>query len=204
MTEPVSPPPSNRPAWMLVALIAAGAALGLWLVTLWLPGLLTTTPGTPAASAGTAAATTAAPDARRIHASLFYLSSTADRLVPVEAEVPFAPSPAEQARRIVEAQLAPAPAGQTSPVPAGATVRALYLTGRGEAYLDLSGDIRRNHPGGSLAEALTVYAIVNVLTVNMPDITAVQLLLDGQEADTLAGHIDLRHPLRRGARWIER
>lgn len=83
-------------------------------------------------------------------------------------------------------------------------MRALYLTGRGEAYLDLSGDIRRNHPGGSLAEALTVYAIVNVLTVNMPDITAVQLLLDGQEADTLAGHIDLRHPLRRGARWIER
>lgn len=124
--------------------------------------------------------------------------------MPVETEVAFAPSPAEQARRIVEAQLGQAPAGHVSPVPPGVRVRNLYLTGRGEAYLDVSSEIRQGHPGGSLAEALTVFALVNVLTVNMPDIAAVQILIDGQEVDTLAGHIDLRHPLRRGARWIER
>lgn len=204
MTDRTSPPPSTS-AWMLVALIVAGAALGLWLVTLWLPGLLTTNPGQPSAGATPAnAAATAATDARRIHASLFFLSATGDRLVAVDSEVPLAPSPAEQARRIVEAQLGPAPSGQVSPMPAGTTVRNLYLTGRGDAYLDLSGEIRRGHPGGSLAETLTVYALVNAITVNMPDITAVQILIDGQEADTLAGHVDLRHPLRRGARWIER
>jgi hypothetical protein len=49
-----------------------------------------------------------------------------------------------------------------------------------------------------------VYAIVNALTVNLPDITSVQVLVDGKEVDTLVGHLDLRHPLRRGARWVQR
>ena len=51
------------------------------------------------------------------------------------------------------------------------------------------------HPGGSLDELLTVYAIVDALTVNLPSITGVQILIDGKEVDTLAGHVDLRRPL---------
>ena len=64
----------------------------------------------------------------------------------------------------------------------------MFLTAKGEAYVDLSA--RRSstsHSGGSLDEALTVYAIVNALTVNLPDVTAVQILVDGKEVDTLAG-----------------
>ena len=62
----------------------------------------------------------------------------------------------------------------------------------------------RAHTGGSLDEALAVFALVNALTVNLPDITAVQILIDGKEVDTLAGHIDLRHPLRRALEWVRR
>ena len=51
------------------------------------------------------------------------------------------------------------------------------------------------HPGGSLDELLTVHAIVDALTVNLPSITSVQILIDGKEVDTLAGHVDLRRPL---------
>jgi len=40
-----------------------------------------------------------------------------------------------------------------------------------------------------------VYTIVNVLTVNLPAIQAVQILIDGKEVATLAGHVDLREPL---------
>jgi hypothetical protein len=32
--------------------------------------------------------------------------------------------------------------------------------------------------------------------VNLPAITRVQILIDGKEVDTLAGHVDLRNPLR--------
>ena len=200
----------TRRMWVYLATGIAGTAVGVWLVTLWLPGWLlgsqpaagtsrSTRPGTEAA-AGSGSAN----DARRISATLFYIAPGGDALVPVEQDVPYAAAPADQARRIVERQLAAAPAGQTSSIPGGTSLRALFLTSRGEAYVDVSKEIVSGHPGGSLHEALTIYAIVNALTVNLPDITAVQVLVDGHEVDTLVGHLDLRHPLRRGTRWVQR
>jgi hypothetical protein len=59
------------------------------------------------------------------------------------------------------------------------------------------------HPGGALDELLTVYSVVNAVTTNLPAVRAVQILVDGHEVDTLAGHVDLRRPLPRGAAWIQ-
>ena len=69
--------------------------------------------------------------------------------------------------------------------------------------MDLSREVSMGHPGGSLEELFTVYAIVNALTMNVPDITAVQILVEGREVDTLAGHVDLRHPLGRNLEWVQ-
>jgi len=44
---------------------------------------------------------------------------------------------------------------------------------------------------------------VNALTVNLPAIQRVQILIDGKEVDTLAGHIDLRHPLQKQLKWVK-
>ena len=49
-----------------------------------------------------------------------------------------------------------------------------------------------------------MYAIVNAVTVNLPDVTAVQILIEGKEVDTLAGHLDLRAPLAKGPEWIRK
>ena len=146
----------------------------------------------------------ASAEARKIHAQLFYVADTGVELQPVSAEVPFGETPSEQAKRIVEAQVQPPPEGVLSAIPSGTKVRAVYLSSRGEAYIDLTGDVSRGHTGGSLDEALAVFALVNALTVNLPDITAVQILVEGKEVDTLAGHLDLRHPLKRALEWVKR
>jgi hypothetical protein len=183
----------------LIAALAGGlvvAGLGIWLVIAILPRLLHTPvrpAGTPAEPAVAGTATT---ETRRINATLFYVSADGTELVPVAREVPYAATPAEQARRIAEAQLQPPPEGMATAIPDGTTVRAVYLTARGEAYVDVSRELVTGHRGGSLAEALTLYAIVNAMVVNLPDVSAVQILVDGHEVDTLAGHFDLRHPLR--------
>ncbi|HEV7500454.1 MAG TPA: hypothetical protein VGQ33_10650, partial [Vicinamibacteria bacterium] len=44
-------------------------------------------------------------------------------------------------------------------------------------------------------ELLSVYSIVNSLTVNFPAIKRVQIHFDDRPAETLAGHIDLSRPL---------
>ena len=87
------------------------------------------------------------------------------------------------------------PAQKLAPtIPQNTTLRALYITEEGTCYVDLSADIRENHPGGVATELLTVYSIVNSLILNIAEIEAVKILIEGQESMTLAGHIDLQQP----------
>ena len=136
-----------------------------------------------------------APQGRKIKAQLFYVSEDGSRLIGVERDVPFAEQPTDQAREILNAQLAPVASPLVSAVPTGTVLRALFITENGQAFVDVSRDASTAHPGGSLNEMLTIYTIVHALTFNMPAVTAVQLLVDGKEVDTLAGHVDLRRPL---------
>ena len=138
-----------------------------------------------------------------IKARLFYLTADGMRLQPSEQEVEFGATTTAQARRLIEAQLLPPQPPLVSAVPAGTTLKELFLTDRGEAYVDLSAELSKNHTGGSLDEILTVYTLVSALTENLPSITHVQILIDGHEVDTLAGHVDLRRPLARTSEWIE-
>ncbi len=199
---PAPPAPPARSTLLLFTVISAGLAAGLAIVYFVLPHWLIT-PVAPAPAATTATAPAAA-DARRLLATLYYVSDDGSSLVGVTRELPFGGTPAEQARNIVTAELAPAPAGSLSAIPAGVTLRNLYLTARGDAYVDLSHEIINGHPGGSLNESLTVYALVNALTQNVREITAVQLLVDGKQVDTLAGHLDLRQPLAGQPRWVQK
>jgi spore germination protein GerM len=155
------------------------------------------------ASAATPAAPASAPATavRRITAILFYVSEDGLSLAPVQREVPFESNVTEQARAIIEAQLS-APPPLVSAIPSDTKLREIFVTERGDAFVDLSGDVTAKHTGGSLEEILTVYAIVNALTVNLPAISRVQILVDGKEVDTLAGHVDLRHPLAKSMDWV--
>jgi hypothetical protein len=139
---------------------------------------------------------------RKIKATLFYVSEDGQRLVPLDREIAYGDGVIEQAKRIVEAEVVTPPAPLVSALPAGTRVRALYVGDRGEAYVDLSREVMTAHPGGSLNELLTVYAVVDGLTANLPAITSVQILVDGREVDTLAGHVDLRRPLAKSRQWI--
>lgn len=137
------------------------------------------------------------PGVPRITATLFYGSADGDALVAVRREVALAEGTVPQAREILEAQLQSAPEPYASVIPEGTALRAFYTTQRGEAFVDLTPEVATRHPGGSSTELLTVYAIVNAVTANLATIQRVQILIDGREVDTLAGHVDLRRPLER-------
>ena len=107
--------------------------------------------------------------------------------------VALAADPVQSARAIIHALArGPRQADLVATVPAETACRALYVTADGTAYVDFSSAIREYQPGGSQAELLTVYAIVNSLAVNVDGIDRVKFLIEGREADTLAGHVDLR------------
>ncbi|MBC7339263.1 MAG: GerMN domain-containing protein [Firmicutes bacterium] len=56
---------------------------------------------------------------------------------------------------------------------------------------------------GSLGEALAVAAIVNTLT-EFPQIRQVQILVEGKQVESLAGHVDVSRPLTRNEKLIKR
>ena len=145
---------------------------------------------------------TAAIDARKIRARLFYIDEQGTALRGIEQEVLYAEGTAEQARRIIEAQIAPAPPPHLSAIPAGTKLRTVFFTKNGEIFIDLSAELQTNHPGGTTNETLTVYTLVSALTSNLPAVTGVQILVEGREVDTLAGHLDLRRPFEQDLKWV--
>jgi hypothetical protein len=59
------------------------------------------------------------------------------------------------------------------------------------AVINLSGSFAAVHPSGIETETLTLLSIIGTLHANLPDVTQVRFLVDGQPRDTLAGHADL-------------
>lgn len=180
----------NRRTWLPIVIGVTALVLLGWGVTTLLERL--TQPEPPVV---TAAPEPDAPETPHIAATLFYASTEGDALIPVQREVPLAEDIEAQGREILVSQLMPAPEPYVSPIPAGTMLRAFYVTERGDAFVDLSREITTAHPGGSLTELLTVQAIVNAVTGNLPAVQRVQILVDGREVDTIAGHVDIRRPI---------
>lgn len=82
--------------------------------------------------------------------------------------------------------------------PKGAKLNSVTLS-NGTAYVDLDKGITKNFVGGSTGEELLINSVVDTLT-EFPEVKQVRFLLDGQEIETLAGHMDLSTPLTRTKR----
>ena len=65
------------------------------------------------------------------------------------------------------------------------------LTGPELAVVNLTPGFAANHPSGIESETLTVLSICGTLHANLPRVTQVRFLVDGQPRATLAGHADL-------------
>lgn len=185
--------------WAAIGGTAVAAVLFAWALIAGLSRVLSTpAPGTAVADAPAPAPAAATPAVPHIKATLFFASEDGLRLVPAERDVPLADGVVAQARSILEAQLSAEPvAPLLSTIPKGATLRGIFVSARNEAFVDLDPVIRTAHSGGSHQELMTVYTIVNALLTNLPNLQEVQILVGGQEVDTLAGHVDLRRPLRK-------
>ena len=179
--------------WLL-GLAAAAVLLTFVLVQRWERGA----GALPAADGDGAGADAAS----QFTATMFYVTENGLGLVRREIDVPGDAGTLARARAVVEQQLAEAPDPLLSPFPEGTRLRAIYLSDDGDLFVDLSGEVSTGHSGGSLDELFTVYTLVNALTTSVPEVAAVQILVDGREVDTLAGHIDLRQPLAPNLTWV--
>jgi len=59
------------------------------------------------------------------------------------------------------------------------------------AVVNLTGTFAASHPSGLETESLTVLSICGTIHANLPRVTEVRFLVDGQQRPSLAGHADL-------------
>ena len=193
-----------RRRWSGRPWIAAAALLGLLAVALGATVALVVQRWEAAAGGASAGEAGAGGSNREalLTATLYYVTEDGRALTRQETFVPLEADPLARARAVVEQQLTPPPSPLLSPFPTGTSLRAIYLADDGNAFVDLSEDVTTGHSRGSLDELFTVYALVNALTVSVPEIVAVQIMVEGREVDTLAGHVDLRQPLAPSLVWV--
>ena len=80
--------------------------------------------------------------------------------------------------------------------PSDSSVRAAFLLPDGTAFVDLGGPTLQQGWGtGSHEELMAVYSIVSTVTTNFPQAKRVRILINGEPAETMAGHVSLRHSL---------
>ena len=134
-----------------------------------------------------------------VEVNLYFSDSQAMYLIPEKRKISQIPSIVRQA--VNELIKGPENSDFYRTIPEGTQVNEVYIADD-IVYIDLSEEIFKNHPGGSSGELMTVYSIVNTLT-EIPPIKGVQILVEGNEMESLVGHIDISMPLLRVEDWIK-
>ncbi len=176
---------------LLVLLGAAAAVLLLW-------ALLGPTSRVPQSGPEPAPLPTPTPAPKR-QAVLLYPGS--DGLLHPEI-VPLS-LPDEQENRVrvlVSRLLQPSPAGRPPVAPYPAMLTDVFVREGKIAYVDFTAP--ENPLAGCGNEVPFVYAVVDTILLNCPDLRAVQLLFGDREVETLTGHLDLSGPLPLNKRLI--
>lgn len=116
-------------------------------------------------------------------------------LAAVQASVRSQPDTQAEARETLALLLAD-PRSVQSPVLGAVKVRAFFIDASRTAFLDMSPVSQTGIRASANDELLAVYSFVNTLT-QFEEIRQVRFLIDGREAQTLAGHVDVSGPLAR-------
>ncbi len=129
--------------------------------------------------------------------NIFLLNPTSLEIAPVQVELRLYSEPTERLKQIVAALAQTTLPNYRNPIPRGTLLNEAYIDSQKTAYLDFSHQLADGHIGGTTAELLTVTAILKTVFDAFPnEIIHVQILIDGKEKKTLAGHLDLSQPLR--------
>jgi spore germination protein GerM len=126
---------------------------------------------------------------------IWFASRQEDALVSEKRRVPPQLTAFDRAKASLQ-ELSAGPKGDAlRTISAEVNIRELFIDKYGTAYVDFSQAISQTHPSGPWAEMLTLRSIMQTLMTNVPEIKRVQILIEGREVETLAGHVDIRRPL---------
>jgi spore germination protein GerM len=127
--------------------------------------------------------------------TLYFSDQEAEFLMGQKREIRKKEEVEEEVQEVIR-ELIKGPKGRLLPtLPSRTELLSLQLDDKGIARVNFSRALSKDHPGGSSAEVMTVYSVVNTLIINFPVIKRVQFLVEGKEIESITGHLSLNSPI---------
>jgi hypothetical protein len=128
----------------------------------------------------------------QVQAQLYWLAAGSPAVLePTAVLLPLSANPVERSKQLINALILRAPSAEKRTLPTEASLLAFYLQPDGTAIADFSDEISSAMPSGILSEQMAVESVALTLSANVPGVKQLKVLVHGQEAETLAGHLDL-------------
>ena len=126
----------------------------------------------------------------KVNARIFWAAGP-DRLAPADVELALSADPVQRSKQVLHTLIASAPSPGQRTIPADAALLGFYVLPDGTAIADFSDALSTETHSGILSEEIAVNSIVRTLENNVAVLRRLKILIHGQEAETLAGHVDL-------------
>jgi hypothetical protein len=128
----------------------------------------------------------------QVRAQMYWLSAASPYSVePTSISLPLSADSVLRSKQLLIALITRAPAPERRTLPAETNLLAFYIQPDGTGVADFSDEIASGMPSGILSEQLAVDSIAQTLGANGTGIRQLKILVHGQGAETLAGHLDL-------------
>ena len=120
-----------------------------------------------------------------------FWAAGADRVAPVEVDLPLSHDAVQRGKQVLRELIDDPPVAAQRTLPPDAAILGLYILPDGTAIVDFSDGLASETPSGILSERLAVESIARTLEGNVSGLRRLKILVEGQEVETLAGHLDL-------------
>ena len=190
---------TRRAAAILLCALAAAVA-GLLLINRTGPAarkpprLFRVSPVAPQAQTPPPGSAAPTPPVQTVRVTLFFPNSTDGKLQPEERDIPRPSGGGAYLKALFdELHKGPHRPELLPALPGKMALRNAFLIPEGTAVLDLAVD--SSLAFGSDEELTIVASLVDTTLQNVADTTRVRILVNGEPAETLGGHVDLTRPL---------
>ena len=131
------------------------------------------------------------PDEKKMEVTLFFGDPGKDILKTHKVKIYETQFLVNRIKQSLLLLLGDAPLGHERVIPEGVLLIDAYLDPNRILYVDFTEEMILNHKGGTTGEYLTVTSVINTMYFNFPEIRGLKILIDGEERDTISGHINL-------------
>jgi Sporulation and spore germination len=123
--------------------------------------------------------------------TLYFPDDAQGKLIAESRSLKLAPEDVQRAKQVLLALIEGSHEGHGRTLSPSTTLRAVFLSPDGTAVIDLSQEALADFTPGIESEDLAVYSIVDSLAANVPAVKRVKFIVQGKEAQTMDGHIDI-------------